>query len=117
MNIIFGKEAAAELSNKHTLLELDTITIKDSAPITVYCVIEHIPLDELPRTESLKDMHSALMENYRNRHWEFCEDAIRFLMGAWGKEADTFYENLLERVSNYKENDPGPDWTGIVAKQ
>jgi len=38
-------------------------------------------------------------------------------MGAWGKEADTFYENLLERVSNYKENDPGPDWTGIVAKQ
>ena len=74
MNIIFGKDVAEELSSKHTLLELDTITIKSSAPITVYCVIEHIPLDELPKTEALKEMHSALMENYRKRNWQFCEE-------------------------------------------
>jgi len=117
MNIIFGKDVAEELSSKHTLLELDTITIKSSAPITVYCVIEHIPLDELPKTEALKEMHSALMENYRKRNWQFCEEAISYLMGAWAHEADSFYENLLERVSNYKENEPGPEWTGIVAKQ
>ena len=117
MNIIFGKDVADELSSRHTLLELDTITIKGSTPIVVYCVIEHVPLDELSKTEALKEMHSALMENYRSRNWQFCEEAIGYLMGAWGKEADTFYENLLERVNNYKENDPGPDWTGIVAKQ
>jgi hypothetical protein len=117
MNIIFGKDVADELRNKHTVLELDTITIRGSGPIIVYCIIEHIPLDELPKAEGLKELHAALMENYRNQNWGFCVDAIEQLMGAWNSEADTFYENLLERVIQYQAENPGPDWTYIIAKE
>jgi hypothetical protein len=116
MNIIFGKEAAETIKDKHTLLELDTIIIGDSEPMVVYCVIEHIPLDELPKTNNLAEMHAALIDNYRKRNWEFCEQAIGHLMGSWNKEADTFYEELLKRITQFKENEPDDSWTGIIIK-
>ena len=116
MNIIFGTSTAEELSNKHAVLELDTITIGNSTPIIAYCVIQNIPLEELPVTEDLKKLHSSLMENYFTKNWEFCEQALEQLIGKWSGEMDTFYADLLKRINNFKDQDPGPGWTGIVAK-
>jgi hypothetical protein len=116
MHIIFGKAAAESISDKHTVLELDTITIRGSAPIVVYCVIEHVPLEELPKTESLKELHTALMDNYRKRNWSFCDQALEHLVGSWNGEADTFYQDLNTRIAKYKEEDPGESWTGIIDK-
>ena len=116
MNIIFGKEAADSIKEKHTVLELDTITIGGSTPIVVYCVIEHVPLNELAQLEDLKEKHTELMSNYRQRRWDLCEQAINKLTGNWNNEADTFYEDLLNRVRRYKESEPDESWTGIIAK-
>lgn len=116
MNIILGKPAIEAFENNYTVLELDTVTIGNSAPITAYCVVETIPIDELPRTESLKKMHASLMEQYRARNWSFCEDALGHLFGAWNGEIDTFYSDLLSRINNYKLQEPDALWSGIVQK-
>lgn len=116
MNIIFGTNEAEQLSEKYIVLELDTVTIKSSNPITVYCVIENIPLEELPKADKFKQLHSDLMDQYRKRNWEFCTQAIGHLMGFWGKQVDTFYEILAKRLIEYKENEPDESWTGIVPK-
>ena len=116
MNIILGESAVEQLGDAYTVLELDTVTIGSSDPVKAYCVVDVIPLDELPRTESLKKMHSSLMEQYYDRNWSFCEDAISHLMGAWNGAVDSFYSDLLSRVNTYKQSDPDPSWTGIVAK-
>ena len=116
MNIIFGTSEAEQLSEKYIVLELDTVTIKSSTPITVYCIIENIPLEELPKADKFKKLHSDLMEQYRKRNWDFCIQAIEHLMGFWGKQVDTFYEVLSNRLINYKENEPEESWTGIIPK-
>ena len=56
------------------------------------------------------------MDHYRNKRWLYCEDAINLLMGFWNKELDTFYESLLKRVQDFKQNAPDENWTGVIAK-
>lgn len=116
MNIIFGKEAANNLINKHTVLELDTITIGKSTPITTYCVVETIPLDEMPALEEYKDLHANLMQNYQQKNWTFCEHALENLSGRWNAELDTFYTILHSRITELKNQNLDEAWSYIVAK-
>jgi hypothetical protein len=117
MNIIFGNNEVEQLRDKYIVLELDTITIKSSNPIITYCVIENLPIDEMPRVDNYKKMHAELMENYRKRNWDFCIQAIEKLMGFWGKQIDSFYKILLARVAGYKVTEPDENWTGIIPKK
>ena len=116
MNIILGESSLSQLDNKYTVLKLDKVTIGSSAPIQAYCVIDIIPLDELPRTEKLKALHISLMEEYYKRNWSFCEDAISHLTGAWNGAMDSFYFDLSTRISTYKHTEPDALWSGIVPK-
>ena len=118
MNIILGQSDAEKLSEKYIVLELDTITIKNSTPIVAYCIVESdkMPLDQIAQVADLKKVHTALMENYYQRNWNFCEQAIKKLTGFWGSQLDTFYASLLSRITEYKENEPDESWTGIVEK-
>jgi hypothetical protein len=116
MNIIFGTSEAEKLDDKYIVLELDTITIRNSAPITVYCVVENLPLVKLTEAEPYKNLHANLMENYKNRDWNFCEQALEKLLHFWGADMDTFYDSLQKRVLEYKDTEPAEDWTHIVPR-
>jgi hypothetical protein len=35
-------------------------------------------------------------------------------LGKWNGEVDSFYTEIDARVKAYKDQDPGPDWTGII---
>ena len=68
MNIIFGNDQG--LDSKHIVLELDTIRVGATGPErTAYCVIENVPLQEMPMVESLKKSHYNLMAEYRSQNW------------------------------------------------
>lgn len=115
MNIIFGNTHT--LDSKHIVLELDTIRIGTNGPEqTAYCVVENIPLQDMPIVESLKASHHDLMVEYRSQNWTACERIIAQLTGMWGGELDTFYEELSTRVSKYQQQKPGPDWSYIIQK-
>ena len=116
MNIIFGTSEAEKLDDKYIVLELDTITIRNSAPITVYCVVENLPLTKLTEAEPYKILHASLLENYKKRDWNFCEQAIEKLLQFWGADMDTFYDSLQKRVLEYKDTGPDADWTHIVPR-
>ena len=114
MNIIIGKENVEPIKDKYIVLELDTITVEGKEPFTAYCVVDSIPSLDLNVTKSYTDLHTSLMENYRKRDWNFCEQAVEQLMGFWNKELDSFYEDINARIQDYKTNDPGPEWTGFI---
>lgn len=117
MNIIFGTDEAEKLHDKYIVLELDTVTIRSSNPITAYCIVENLPLEEFSKVDVFKKLHTDLMENYRKRNWDFCIQAIDHLLGFWGKQVDSFYEILKNRILGYKENEPDDNWTGIIPKK
>jgi hypothetical protein len=117
MNIIFGQDEAQALSEKYTVLKLDVIRVGATGPeVPAYCVIENLPITELTKVPSMRDLHENLMVHYYKQDWKYCLDAIEQLQGFWGKEVDSFYENLQQRINKYQENDPGPNWDPVIQK-
>jgi hypothetical protein len=116
MHIIFGS-AIEEIHNSFTVLELDTFRmVKENRTDTAYCVIEKIPLTEFATLDAYKKIHAYLVRYYKQRQWEYCENAIEGLMGKWNGELDTFYADLLRRVIGYKETEPPEDWNGTLLR-
>ena len=113
MNIIFGIESVIPFEERYTVLELDTFVLRPTDEVvTAYCLVETIPLEEMPAIESLKEQHQNLMAEYRKRNWRYCEDAIAHLTGKWGGELNSFYTELYQRIQNLKQEDLSDTWTG-----
>ena len=114
MNIIFG-ERVTHVPDSYTILELDTFRfIPDDTPVTSWCVVEQIALEEFSTLEHKKKIHSDLLLQYRAKNWNFCINAIGTLMGSWGGQVDSFYEEMSSRVAHLQQNPPDSHWNGYV---
>ncbi len=117
MNIILGRENIEQAQEKYTVLELDTLIINGAAdPVTAYCLIEQVPIDQISGMDQFRDLHNNLMANYRKRNWKYCEDAIEHLMGQWGGELDSFYTEMSQRISRLRHQVLDDDWQWRVVK-
>jgi hypothetical protein len=117
MHIIFGKDNAVELENKYTILELDLIMIGQDGPVVpAYCIIENMSILDLPKVESMKQLHENLIANYRSKEWKYCQDALEHLQGFWGGEVDSFYADISARIESNIKNPPSKDWTPVIYK-
>jgi len=118
MNIIIGQENLQGVDQKHIVLELDTFhVLPQGQDVTAYCVVENIPIPQLPQVDSMKSLHDNLMVKYRAREWPYCVSAIEHLTGFWGQELDSFYQTLQQRIESYQQQDPGPAWDYRILKQ
>lgn len=115
MHIIF-KNHAATLESKYTVLDLDTFQLPDGSLHTACCVVENIPIQELAQVQSMKDLHANLIANYGKQDWNYCEQALEHLLGKWGGELDTFYNNLKQRIESLKDKDLDDSWSPIIIK-
>jgi len=117
MNIIFGLKSVEIFEERYTVLELDTFLLQPTNEVvTAYCLVETIPIQEMPAVVSLKELHSNLMAEYRKRNWRYCEDAIAHLTGKWRGELDSFYGELHQRITKLKQTDLSEEWTGQIEK-
>ena len=117
MNIILGRENVEHAQEKYTVLELDTLLINGAAdPVTAYCLIEQVPIDQIAGIDQFRDLHNNLMKNYRLQNWKFCEDALEHLRGHWGGELDSFYTEMGQRISTLRQQVLNDDWHGIIDK-
>jgi hypothetical protein len=100
-----------------TILELDTFFQPGLVdPITVYAVLENtsVPISEIPVIEQQRELHNTMMLEYRQRNWNYCEQALEHLLGKWCGELDSFYQELSTRIDTLKQTTLPEDWTGIV---
>ena len=117
MNIIFGTEQAEKLRERFTVLELDTFTFGNNGPnVTAYCVVEGIPMDKLPLVESWQRLHEALMKNYQQRNWAYCQTLIEQLTDAWNLEMLSFYDEIQTRLDRLILENPGEEWTPVIER-
>ena len=85
-------------------------------PVTAYCLIEQVPIDQIAGIDQFRDLHNNLMKNYRLRNWKFCEDAIEHLRGQWGGELDSFYTEMSQRILQLRQQVLDDSWHGIIDK-
>jgi hypothetical protein len=115
MNIMFEDSITDDVKSKYMLLPLDTFYFADAdKKSTAYCLIENTPIQEMFSVDQYLDLHQNLIKNYYLRNWNYCEQAVEQLLGRWNGEVDSFYNEMDARVKNYKEQDPGSDWTGVL---
>jgi hypothetical protein len=115
MHIILGEQNVQEVEDKYVVLELDTFhTVSQGEPVSAFCLIENIPIQELPQVDQYRDLHRQLIKNYRAANWKFCEDAIEHLQGRWNGEVDSFYEMLSARIQQQKTDPISQNWDPVI---
>jgi len=99
MQIIFGRENAEALRDKYTILDLETVE-KDGHNIEVFCLIpaDKLTLSDLPQLEHWVKLHNDFLHGYHTQQYNYCRQCIEHLMGKFGGEVDTFYEEILRRI-------------------
>jgi|LakMenE01Jun11ns_1017448.scaffolds.fasta_scaffold9548637_2 hypothetical protein len=116
MNIIFGNNIE-QIPDKYTILELDQFRLPpDGKIVSSYCIVDQIPLEELALLDHHRTLHNNCINGYRNRQWEFCEQALETLRGCWNSKLDTFYNHLADRIATLKNQTLSDDWCGIIDK-
>jgi hypothetical protein len=106
MQLIFGRENAEKLREKYTVLDLETVTVKDdkgqSVDMEVFCLIpgEKIGIPDLPQLENWKQLHTDFLHGYHTQQYEYCRQCIEHLMGKFGGEVDSFYQEILKRINS-----------------
>lgn len=98
MEIIFGRENAEMLRKKYTVLSLETVDA-GGTPLEVFCLVtaEKLGLGELPELEQYVKLHEDFLVGYKKQEYAYCRDCIGHLMGKFGGELDSFYQEILSR--------------------
>jgi hypothetical protein len=99
MQIIFGKETADQLQDRYTVLELETIE-KDGVVVDAFCIVpaEKINLGEMSSLDNNINLHRSFIEGLKNNDYKLCNDLSEHLIGKFGGELDTFYQEILNRL-------------------
>ena len=104
MDIIFGRENAERLREKYTVLDLETVTVKDdkgqSVDMEVFCLIpaDKIALPDLPQLDQWVKLHNDFLNGYHTQQYNYCRQCIEHLIGKFGGEVDSFYQEILKRI-------------------
>lgn len=110
MQIIFDKELASTMANKYTVLELDTVMQEGlSEPITLYAVVDRIPIEEIPNLGNYRELHEQLIAYYKSGRWDDARGLVPVLKGKWSGDLDTFYDNIDEFMTHENLS----EWQGI----
>lgn len=99
MYIVWDKKVVEQLQKNYTVLELETFH-NDNKEITAFCVLNEVPISELPNLENSKQLHQAFITEYKKGNSKFCLDAIEFLKGRFNGELDSFYDTVIKKISN-----------------
>jgi len=101
MQIVWHPEAVQKLSSVHTVLELESFPVNGEM-LRAWCIVpaEKIGLDGLASLPALKDLHAKLIEAWKATDHKLCKDIIPHLKGKFGGELDSFYDEILNRISN-----------------
>jgi hypothetical protein len=112
MNIIWGNHELASIEDKYTVLELDTFLLETEDTITAYCVLSEIPAPTLINLDHYKQMHDKLLENYRDKQFEFVAQMAEQLEIRFGEDMREYYQVMKTRAEELQASGVPDDWKG-----
>jgi hypothetical protein len=101
MDIIFSRQAADELRERYTVLELETFDVEGKI-LETFCVVpgDRIPLEEVVKLDHWKKLHETFVQANKDKNAKLCYDLRLYLKGKWGGELDEFYDIVCNRFEH-----------------
>lgn len=106
VKIVIGPKTAKYVLDQYQVVELDLLAVKGKTePARIFTVFPfHDPLGET--------QHMKFLELYRQGHWEVAAKYANDLKQCWKGEMNQYYDMMIERINEYKENPPA-NWDGV----
>jgi hypothetical protein len=118
MNIIFNNGDIDLIKSNSVVLELDTFYFpKSNKTVTAYCVIDNIKITDFDKIEQNQNLHATLIDAYKRKDFNLCENLLEHLMGVFDGEIDSFYQDLLKRTADVKSKTSNEDWTPTIIRE
>ena len=106
VRIVLGPKTAEYVRDTYQVVELDLLAVKGKTePAKIFTVLPfHEPLAE--------KQHIKFLELYRQGQWKAAEKYANDLKKCWKDEMTQYYDMMIERIKEYKNNPPA-NWDGI----
>jgi hypothetical protein len=100
MQIVWDPKVIEQLRKSQTVLELETFIVEHNS-ITAYCVVpaEKI-LNEMSDINRYIELHEGFVAALKEKNHKLCQDIAEHLLGRFGGELDSFYQEILSRNQN-----------------
>ena len=108
-------ETSFEKSKGLAFIELDLVrVVGKTQPVQIFTLLGDEAYAETPEFQSLAKAHGEIMVAYRNQAWEAASSAVETARSrSPGGELGGFYDLMDERIAEFTENPPGPDWDAV----
>jgi len=114
VTIILGEETASAVENELFSVELDSIAVKGKKDsVRIFTVLGNNEwVFKNTNWYFNQQQHEKFLQLYRGQSWMSAEKFANDLRDGWPDMAD-YYDIMLDRIAEYKENSPGEDWDGV----
>ncbi|MEQ8497789.1 MAG: adenylate/guanylate cyclase domain-containing protein [Sneathiellaceae bacterium] len=112
VNIVIGDNTAAG-ADGFALLEIDLIAVKGKTEAArIFALLGDNRLAGSASFRSLAESHAQMLHAYREQDWDKAAQ-IAANCQALEPGLTALYDLYLERIREYRQTPPGPDWDGV----
>jgi adenylate cyclase len=111
--LILGEETATAVEHELFSIELDKIAVKGKTEgVRIFTVLGNNDwVFHNTAWYMYQQQHDKFLALYRNKKWKVAEKFATDLRDGWPEMAE-YYDIMLDRIEDYKHNDPGENWDG-----
>ena len=114
VTIILGEETATAVENDLFNVELDQIAVKGKKDsVRIFTVLGNNDwVFHNTNWYMYQQQHDKFLTLYRQQKWIVAEKFATDLRDQWPEMSD-YYEIMLGRIGEYRQNPPGENWDGV----
>jgi adenylate cyclase len=113
VKIVLGPLTAKQIADEYFTLELDCLAVKGKKEgVNIFTVLGTRTAVDNDFYDD-REVHDLMLHCYRTQAWTSATKLIGDLKGSFAGDLDDYYDMMLERITEYKENPPASDWDGV----
>jgi adenylate cyclase len=110
---IIGPNTNEQVKDEIFTLELDCIAVKGKTiGLNIYTPLKTDP-NSMAEYLSARELHDLMIDYYREQKWDQALHMIDQLKGEFDSHMDHYYDIMIERIGELRENNLPTDWDGV----
>ena len=113
VGVVIGEITYNQVGDRFATIELDQIAVKGKTEaVTIFGLLGGPEMQGEQGFQKLAETHEQMLMAYRSQDFDKAEELCKVCRTIPGNP-EVLYDLYDERIKDYKENPPGPDWDGV----